>query len=262
MVVVLLMGEYDMNNTHWDNVAGWYDSYLEHSSDTYQDKVIAPNMLRMLGLTKNDRVLDVACGQGYFARLVAKAGAIVVGFDQSKELITKASERKGENETYLVGNAETIDALKLRSFDLAYSVLAFENIKNIGAVLTGVAGVLKKEGKFVLVLLHPAFRIPQHSDWGYDSKKAVQYRKVEKYLSEVSIPIELSPFKGAKKETTTTFHRSLQWYTKAFKNAGFAITTMEEWISHKKSQPGPRQAAEDAARKEFPLFLALELKKL
>ncbi len=251
-----------MNNTHWDNVASWYDGYLENGSDTYQEKVIAPNLMRMLALKSGDRVLDVACGQGYFARLVAKIGASVVGFDQSAELIAKAIERKGEDETYVVGNAEKIDALKLKSFDTAYSVLAFENIKNIGAVLTGVASALKKEGKFVLVMLHPAFRIPQHSDWGYDSKKAVQYRKVEKYLSEISIPIELSPFKGAKKDTTTTFHRSLQWYAKAFKAAGFVITGMEEWISHKKSQPGPKQAAEDTARKEFPMFLALELKKL
>ncbi len=250
-----------MSNTHWDNVAPWYDGYLEQGSDTYQEKVIAPNLLRMLAPQTGDRILDVACGQGYFARRVAKMGTIVVGVDQSQELIAKAVERKSSNETYLVGNAEKIDTLKLKSFDSAYSVLAFENIKNIGAVVGGVASVLKKEGKIILVLLHPAFRIPQYSDWGYDMKKGIQYRKVDKYLSEVSIPIELAPFKGGKKETTTTFHRSLQWYMKAFKTAGFAITGMEEWISHKKSQPGPRQTAEDTARKEFPMFLALELRK-
>jgi hypothetical protein len=111
-------------------------------------------------------------------------------------------------------------------------------------------------------LLHPAFRTPQHTDWGFDSKKTVQYRKVEKYLSEIAISIELAPFKGEKKAVTTTFHRSLQWYMKAFRNAGFAITSLEEWNSHKKSQPGPRQAAEDNARKEIPMFLALELKKV
>ena len=93
----------------------------------------------------------------------------------------------------------------------------------------------------------------------------MQYRKVEKYLSEINIPIELAPFKGTKetkKVTTITFHRSLQWYMKAFRNAGFAITNIEEWISHKTSQPGPRQHAEDTARKEIPMFMAIELKKV
>jgi hypothetical protein len=36
---------------------------------------------------------------------------------------------------------------------------------------------------------------------------------------------------------------------------------MEEWESHKKSQPGPRAKAEDQARKEIPLFLYLEAVK-
>ncbi len=249
------------NPTHWDNVASWYDDYLEGGGDTYQQKVIAPNLLRMLAPQSGKRYLDLACGQGYFARLIAQTGATVIGVDQSKDLITKAIARKGEHETYMVGNAEKLDTLKLSSCDVVYTVLAFENIKRINEVLSGVAGVLKQGGRFVVVLLHPTFRIPQHSDWGFDTKSGTQYRRTDRYLSEISIPIELAPFKGSKKATTTTFHRSLQWYAKAFKTAGFAIAGMEEWISHKQSQSGPRKVAEDRARKEFPMFLALELIK-
>ena len=42
---------------------------------------------------------------------------------------------------------------------------------------------------------------------------------------------------------------------------GFAIAKLEEWISHKRSERGPRQSAEDISRKEIPLFLMLEAKK-
>jgi len=249
------------NGTDWNNVAQWYDAYLK-GDDTYQAKVIAPNLVRMLSVAPADRVLDVACGQGYFARLVAHEGATIVGVDSSSELVELAARQSKTNESYRVGDAEKLPAMKLGTFDAAFSVLAFENIKNISKVLEGMNDCLKKEGKVVLVLLHPAFRIPQHSDWGYDMKAGIQYRKTEKYLSEVAIPIELAPHKGVKKETTVTFHRSLQWYMKAFRNAGFAITNLEEWISHKKSQTGPRQVAEDTARKEIPLFMAIELRKL
>jgi ubiquinone/menaquinone biosynthesis C-methylase UbiE len=248
-----------MIKTDWDKVASWYDSYLE-GSDTYQEKVIAPNLLRMLAVKKGDAILDLACGQGFFSRLVKDGGGVVTGVDLSKNLIDMAQE-KSDDISYVVASAHDTK-LKKESFDKVFTVLAFENIKNIDEVTLEINRVLKREGKFFLVMLHPAFRIPQYSDWGFDTKKEVQYRRTDKYLSEVKIDIELNPHKGQRKIQSTTFHRSLQWYMKSFKKAGFAITTIEEWISHKKSQPGARQKAEDMARKEFPMFLALELKKL
>lgn len=251
--------------TEWDNVAQWYDNYLI-GEDTYQAQVIAPNIMRLIAPQKGQRILDVACGQGYFSRQCADKGAEIIGIDQSSVLVEKAKANAKEHELYIVGNAETLGSYKLEQFDTVFSVLALENIKNIPAVMEGIQYALKPGGKVIFVLLHPAFRVPQYTDWGFDTKKTVQYRKVEKYLSEIAIPIELSPFKANSKEhkpiTTVTFHRSLQWYMKAFRNAGFAITTIEEWNSHKKSQPGPRQHAEDAARKEIPMFMAIELRKL
>jgi ubiquinone/menaquinone biosynthesis C-methylase UbiE len=248
--------------TDWDNVANWYDSYLK-GEDTYQAQVVAPNLLRMLAPEKGERILDIACGQGYFAKLIAHTGATVVGIDQSTALIAKAKEQATAHEEYIVSDAQKLSELTLKSVDAAFTVLALENIKNIQSVFDGAYGLLKKNGRMVLVLLHPAFRIPQHSDWAYDNKKGIQYRTIEKYMSEVAISIELNPHnKPGKKEITTTFHRPLQWYTKALKKSGFVITGIEEWISHKKSRPGPRQKAEDAARKEFPMFLALEVQKI
>jgi hypothetical protein len=57
---------------------------------------------------------------------------------------------------------------------------------------------------------------------------------------------------------TISYHRSLQDFSKALFKSGFSITRLEEWISHKQSQKGPRQKAEDQARKEIPMFLMLE----
>jgi hypothetical protein len=60
---------------------------------------------------------------------------------------------------------------------------------------------------------------------------------------------------------TMSYQRSLQEFFKAFNKTGFVVTRLEEWISHKKSQKGPRQKAEDAARKEIPLFMCIEIRK-
>ena len=61
---------------------------------------------------------------------------------------------------------------------------------------------------------------------------------------------------------TVSFHRPLQYYVKALAKAGFVIEKLEEWTSLKESTSGPRAKAENDARKEFPLFLYLGVKKI
>ena len=82
------------SNTSWGNVAGWYDEMLETSEDSYQKNVILPNILRVLNLRKGNRVLDLACGQGFFSRAFADAGAVVTGVDVSRELIMLAQKHR------------------------------------------------------------------------------------------------------------------------------------------------------------------------
>ncbi|KKU82215.1 MAG: hypothetical protein UY07_C0001G0001, partial [Parcubacteria group bacterium GW2011_GWA1_47_8] len=50
-------------------------------------------------------------------------------------------------------------------------------------------------------------------------------------------------------------------YFKTLANAGLAVARLEEWLSHRKSEKGPRKDAEDRARMEIPLFLFLEIEK-
>jgi ubiquinone/menaquinone biosynthesis C-methylase UbiE len=57
--------------TSWGKVAKWYDQLLEAGEDTYQEKVIKPNLLRVINVKRGEEVLDVGCGQGYFARVAA-----------------------------------------------------------------------------------------------------------------------------------------------------------------------------------------------
>ena len=54
-------------------------------------------------------------------------------------------------------------------------------------------------------------------------------------MSEMEIKIDMTPGKQTNKETTLSYHRPLQVYSKAFSKAGFGIVKIEEWISHRKS---------------------------
>jgi ubiquinone/menaquinone biosynthesis C-methylase UbiE len=93
------------NNTSWGGVAKWYDSLLQMDG-TYQQEVILPNLLRLLDIKKGEKVLDIACGQGFFTRAIAGKGSDVTGTDISPELIKFAKEKAGKNERYFVANAE------------------------------------------------------------------------------------------------------------------------------------------------------------
>lgn len=249
-------------DTSWNKVAGWYDELLTTDSDSYQSKVIAPNLLRVLDLKKGERVYDLACGQGYFANLFLKNGAQVVASDLSRKLISIAIETLSKDIKFYVSKAEQAPFLKDKSIDTVVIVLAIQNIENVHGVLNECSRVLKDNGRIVFVINHPAFRVPQGSDWYFED--GVQSRIVNQYLSESKVSIDMTPGEKdvKKKIKTISFHRSLQYYMKIFAKNGFAITRLEEWISHKKSQSGPRQKAEDIARKEIPMFMCIEVKKI
>lgn len=248
-------------DTSWNNVASWYDELLKND-ESYQAKVILPNLLRVLDLKKGEQVYDLACGQGYFANVFAHVGANVVASDLSKNLIETAKKNSKEKINFYISPAHRAQFLKDGSIDTIVIVLAIQNIENVGEVFAECSRVLKKDGRIVLVLNHPAFRVPQGSDWYFAD--GVQSRIINQYLSESKIFIDMTPGEKnpKKKIKTITFHRSLQYYMKLLAKNSFAITRLEEWISHKQSGTGPRQVAEDKARKEIPMFMCLEVKKL
>ncbi len=284
----------DKKDTSWKKVAGWYDKTVK-DDDSYQQKVIYPNLSRWLQDLNGKKIIDVGCGQGFFSRLLAEKGAMVTGVDSGSSLLKIAKEENrninpvrssrgmlnsmyatGKRETIPIGNngnfasngikyvkadAQNLSFAKDGEFDMALCVLALQNMENLKTVLGEISRVLKPEGKLVAVLNHPAFRVPQSTSWGFDEKNNIQYRRIDSYLSSAKIKIDMHP--SAKIKTYTySFHHSLQDYMKALSASSFAIVKLEEWISQRKSEVGPRAKAEDVARKEIPVFMTFEAVKL
>jgi ubiquinone/menaquinone biosynthesis C-methylase UbiE len=246
-------------SSSWGGVADWYDNYLETTPDSYQEQVIAPNLQRVLALKKGDRLLDIGCGQGYFSRKFAAAGATVCGADISQELIRQAKSRSPEI-SYHVAPSHQLPFAPNGSFQIATIILAIQNIEKMQETFAEAHRILAPGGRLILVLNHPAFRIPRRSEWGWDEASQTQYRRVDGYLSPSTVPIVMHP--GQKQSSSTlSYHRSLQDFFKALHKAHFAVSRLEEWISHRKSDRGGRQVAEDLARREIPLFLMLEARK-
>lgn len=249
----------NQSKTSWGKVAGWYDKLLKEEG-TYQKEIILPNLTRLLDAKKSETILDLACGQGFFSREFRKSGARVIGADVSKELIAIARKNSLKDVRFEVASADNLDFLSAASVNKVTIVMAIQNIENVSGVFKECRRVLKPDGKLFLVMNHPAFRVPKASGWGYDEKNKIQYRRIDAYLSESKIKIQTHPG-GKPSDYTISFHRPLQFYFKLLGKNGFRAARLEEWNSTRKSQPGPRAAAEDKARKEIPLFLFIEAVK-
>ncbi len=253
-------------DTSWDHVAAWYDTLVEEGRSDHFEQVIVPGTLHLVKPLAGMRVLDVACGQGNLARKMTELGMAVVGVDVSERLIEAARRRSKEFQLrFEVGDARDLAnaAIGDEPFDCVTCIMALMNIDPIEPVLRGCFSRLKPGGSLVGVILHPAFRAPGQTSWGWDEAKArsespKQYRRVDGYLSNGQVPITMNPGKaarGAEAVQTWTFHRPLQTYVRVLNEAGFLIEALEEWPSARSSQAGPRAVEENRARREIPMFL-------
>ncbi len=247
--------------TSWGKVANWYNNLVNTGPGTYQYDVILPHLLRLIEPKKGERIADIACGSGFFSHAFAEKGAAVHGVDISPELIAFAKKQAGSKAEFTASNAEHMPFLPDASFDAATIVLAIQNMEKPGDVLKECRRILKPGGRLYLVMNHPTFRVPKSSSWGFDESANVEYRRLDAYMSEAKLGIEMHPGDNPNIKTLS-FHRPLQFFFKLFYKQRFAVTRLEEWISNRVGPAGKRFQANDRARKEIPLFLCLELIKL
>lgn len=256
------------NKTSWGEVAQWYDDLVEDRG-SYQSDLILPNILRLMNPQSGDKILDVACGQGFFTREILHAFPNIegiTGVDISPELINiaKRKARDIQKITFQVSPADKMSGIKDGGMNKALINLAIQNIENASLVWKEISRALASDGELHIVINHPAFRVLKNSEWGWDEENMKQYRRINSYMTEAKIPVDMSPGEVIedKKSFTYSFHRPLQWYFKTLGNAGFAVSRLEEWTSNKESQKGPRSEEENRIRKEIPLFMYIKAVKL
>ncbi len=248
----------------WDHVASWYDSIVGQKGQYFHTHVIFPKLMALLELRPSLRILDVACGQGVLCRELVKSHTDVTGVDSSPRLIESAmgyvtpTERK--NLRYYVDDARSLRKLEDQVFDRIVSVLAVQNIDPIEGMFRRFSELLVPGGTATIVILHPAFRSPRITGWGEDTGRKLQFRRVDRYMNPMKIPIDMHPGQR-QRQLTWTYHRPLETYVSVGAQSGLVIDAMEEWISDKTSE-GKNAKMENLARNEIPMFLAIRYRKL
>ncbi len=250
------------SSTSWERVAPWYTKHLA-GDDFLQREVIIPRTLDLLASrASNEPHLDIACGEGSFAQAFIKRfpKRTFVGIDASRTLIEQATHKRLPHARFFLDDARTLARTPNTLYGSASCILALQNIDQPERVFQAVAPLLLPNAPLVLVINHPFFRQPKQSSWGWDEARHIQYRRIDRYLTPYEAPIIAHPGKTTS-ASTPSFHWPLSMIMHIASDAGFVMTAMEEWTSSAESDSGPRARAENIARREIPLFLALSLTK-
>src|SRR5262245_59963372 len=65
--------------TDWGEVASWYDDLVGESGSEYHREVVLPGVMRLLAPKSEEKIIDIACGQGVLCRMLAQRGAEATG---------------------------------------------------------------------------------------------------------------------------------------------------------------------------------------
>lgn len=251
------------SSTSWEPVKKWYHSAVGEEGHYYHKHVILPGVMRLLSLDEhaNPSLLDLACGQGILARHLPE-NIPYIGIDASPSLIKEAkkSDPNSIHEYFVADVTKNLPKQK-GLFTHATIILALQNIEKADLAIKNAAMHLQKNGKLIIVLNHPCFRIPRQSSWHVDQENKVQYRRIDRYLTSMKIPIQAHPSKAEKSPQTWTFHHPVSSYSNWLFDAGFCIEHLEEWCSDKVST-GAAAKMENRSRAEFPLFLTIVARKI
>jgi ubiquinone/menaquinone biosynthesis C-methylase UbiE len=241
-----------MKNTSWEQIAQWYDGWVGKEGSYYHRNIAIPRTLELLKLQANEFLLDLGSGTGTLAPHVLRAGCNYLGIDLSPTFVKQAKRYHSPKATFLEGDARQLQQLALeQKFDAAVFLLSLQDMEPLNLVLGNVSSVLKASGRLVLFMIHPCFRVPRQSGWGFDEKRKLHYRRVDRYLSPLAVPMK--SYQGG---TTRSYHRPLQEYVGALLRAGFQIDAWEEIADASRKPDGKKNLNED-----IPLFLALRATK-
>jgi ubiquinone/menaquinone biosynthesis C-methylase UbiE len=177
--------------TNYDPIA---EQYKLAKQQPWRAHIEAFTLMRLIGDPTGKAVIDIACGEGFYTRMIRQRGAArATGVDLSEKMVelaraSEAQQRLGID--YIVGDGRELGVAA--DFDLAVAAYFLNYARDraeLDAMCRGVARCLRPGGRFVTVNSNPAC----------DFSAAPSYRK---YGFETSV---VGPFReGA--PVTWTFH--------------------------------------------------------
>ena len=210
---------------------------------TWQRHLIQPSVEHLLRIERGDRILEIACGNGEFARRMAEAGGHVLATDFSEGMLERARSHGGDVE-YRYADATNEEALLAlgppASFDAVVSNMAIMDMESIEPMAAASSRLLKPAGRFVFSTLHPAFNsgdvrptVELDLDAGVTEILSIKVSRYGRSFRRKGVAIRGQPVEQ------WYFHRPLWMILQPFFEHGFALDGLEEpLVDPERSDPG------------------------
>lgn len=215
----------------WDSLAGFWDDRMQ-AGETWQGHLIQPAVERLLALAPGERVLEIACGNGAFARRMAELGARVLATDFSEDMLERARAHGGDVGYALADATDERALLALGaggSFDVVVSNMAIMDMEAIEPMVSASSRLLRPGGRFVFSTSHPAFN---SGDVRPTAELDPQGEVTEVYSVKVSSYGTPSTEQGVAVRGQPVlqwyFHRPLWLILQPFFEHGFVLDGLEE----------------------------------
>ncbi len=215
----------------WNQGADAWETFVESGADYYRREVHGPALLDACLPLEGASALDLGCGQGYFSRGLAMAGAAVVAVDISEKMIEYAvgHERAAPlGVEYVLGEASGVaEVLRPGSFDLVTACMSLQDMRDVTAVLGAAYQMLRSAGRMVFSVPHPATDTP-FREWERDASGSKICLKIDGYFETGPTICDWSMPRLAYQWKTPFWRYTLSQWTDALATAGFTIRRVVE----------------------------------
>ncbi len=207
----------------WDDATDSWVDFVRQGKDYYRDELNNPATFKLLGNLRGRLVLDLACGEGYNTRILARKGAKVTGVDFSQKMIELAKQAEVKKElgiNYVCSDAADLHQLSGNYFDIVTCFMSLQDIEDYERAISEVARVLKHKGRFVFSIPHPCFELIVEN--------GNRISATSKYYGKARHPLEWKMERLKKPFKTTSFHRTLTNYSRTLFNNKLLISRIVE----------------------------------
>lgn len=147
------------------------------------------------------RILDIGCGTGVFALMLAQRGHEVIGVDPAAASLDVARSKPGaEKVRFLLGDATTLPPLQVDLVTMTGNVAqVFLTDAEWAATLTGIQQALRPGGRLVFESRDPARRVWENwiRDWSPKRIELAGVGGVESWAKVTQVEGALVTFEGA-----------------------------------------------------------------
>ena len=206
-------------STNYDFIA---EQYKRAKLQPWRAHVESFTLLGVIGDLTGRKVVDLACGEGFYSRILREHGAAsVTGVDLSERMIALARQQEAEHPQgirYLVGDGRNLQLDEEHDLVVAAYLLNYATDREeLEAMLNGIAHCLKSGGRFVTINSNPAFYFPaapSFRKYGFETRVPGEWREGAPFhwifhLAEGAIEIE-------------NYHLSVATHEEACRRAGFS----------------------------------------